>query len=157
MQIATLECGDVKLSAPLHRIEKLIASLFAEPAVTEVRTVIGVLLHEGEDYAGLVFDAETGEPSHHLILLPGEFKGGWQQALDWAASIGGELPTRQEQSFLFAQLKRLFSGDWHWSCAQYSSDYAWAQNFSTGYQGSITKDHGYCAVAVRRVAYSSIQ
>jgi hypothetical protein len=157
MQIATLECGDVKLSAPLHRIEKLIASLFAEPAVTEVRTVIGVLLHEGEDYAGLVFDAETGEPSHHLILLPGEFKGGWQQALDWAASIGGELPTRQEQSFLFAQLKRLFSGDWHWSCAQCSSGVAWAQYFRGGTQHGVFKVTSSRARAVRRVAYSSIQ
>lgn len=138
-----------------------IATLFAEqdaatlvPAVTEVRTATGIVLHEGENYAGLVFDAETGKPSHHLILLPSEVIGAWGASKDWATSINGDLPTRQEQSILLAQLKRLFSPAWHWSAGQYSVNGAWAQNFLNGTQYDVFKDRSLRARAVRRLPFN---
>jgi hypothetical protein len=156
-EIATLECGEIKVSAPLPRIERLIAGLFhADEQTLAAKTVSGVVLHEGEVYAGLVFDAETGDPSHHLVLLPGEVTGNWQQSLDWAQSIGGHLPTRQEQAFLRAQLNRLFEPAWYWSGEQYSSDYAWVQDFYDGSTDYGRKDYEARARAVRRVAYSPL-
>src|SRR5262249_5501561 len=54
-------------------------------------------LRSGERYAGLIL-GKDGEPGYHLILLPGEVEDKtWEQAKEWAASVGGELPTRREQ------------------------------------------------------------
>jgi sulfite reductase beta subunit-like hemoprotein len=108
-------------------------------------------LKAGERYAGLVLKAD-GTPSHHLILLPGQAEDvTWQAAKDWAAEIGGELPTRQEQSLLFANLKAEFLERYHWSCEEYSSGSAWFQNFDDGYQGSGNHINELWARAVRRL------
>lgn len=142
---ATLQIGETTISVPLKKILK---AIIEDVAIDDGHSL--PKLAEGEAYAGIVFDAETGKPSHHLILLPGEFTGTWEQAKAWAESIGGELPTRQEQSFLFAQLKRLFQPKWHWSCDEHSSGYAWIQDVSDGYQGYGGKYYGNLARAVRR-------
>lgn len=91
----------------------------------------------------------------HTILLPGDIDcTDWQSAMDWAKSIGGELPTRVEQSVLFANFKDRFEEDWYW-CGEESacnSSCAWVQNFNYGGQCSIHNDN-YCfrARAVRRL------
>lgn len=142
---ATLQIGETTISVPLKKILK---AIMEDVAIDDGHSL--PKLAEGEEYAGIVFDAETGKPSHHLILLPGEFTGTWEQAKAWAASIGGELPTRQEQSFLFAQLKRLFQPKWHWSCVERSSGAAWGQHFGGGGQGYVYKYDTSLARAVRR-------
>lgn len=69
---------------------------------------IDIELKAGERYAGLALHPD-GTPSHHVILLPGQAVDvNWPDATAWAATIGGELPTRQEQSLLFASLKGEF-------------------------------------------------
>lgn len=93
-------------------------------------------LAEGEIYAGLILN-DDGTPAHHLVLLPGDHEDTtWQAAVDWAKSIGGELPTRREQSLLFANGKQYFEQDWYWSSELHASEpsYAWCQDFSYGGQ-----------------------
>ena len=110
-------------------------------------------LAEGEAYAGVLLN-EDGTPSHHLILLPGDVEDKtYQLAIDWAASIGGELPTRREQSLLFANAKQHFKRDWYWSSEQHASDesYAWDQDFDYGFQFTSLKSAELRARAVRRL------
>ena len=101
-------------------------------------------LNEGERYAGIVIDSATGQPTHHLILLPGETKSiAWPDALTWAEQAGGALPTRQEQALLYANLKQAFEPTtWYWTseqCAGGASS-AWTQYFDDG--GQYIRDKG---------------
>ena len=112
------------------------------------------ILKAGEHYAGIAL-GEDGEPDHHLILLAGEAESvNWAQAKDFAAKAGGELPTRREQSLLFANLKEQFQSCWYWSGEQRASisDCAWVQYFGSGGQSSGGRKNGGCrARAVRRL------
>ena len=110
-------------------------------------------LQPGERYAGVLLD-DVGLVSHHLVLLPGDAaKITWPDACTWAAKAGGELPTRREQSLLFANLKGEFQPRWYWSGEAYEHDgsYAWDQVFSGGSQGYDHKSYEGRARAVRRV------
>lgn len=110
-------------------------------------------LNDGERYAGLILD-ETGQPTHHLILLPGDTSDvTWEQAKAWATEIGGELPTRQEQALLYANAKQQFERDWYWSGQQHESDSAcaWCQDFLTGDQYLDLLSFELRARAVRRL------
>lgn len=110
-------------------------------------------LPAGQLNAGLVM--QDGKPSHWLILLP-EVPASclnFNDATAWAESIGGELPTRQEQSLLFANLKDQFEADWYWSGEEYKSDsgYAWVQRFDYGGQLDFHELNELRARAVRRL------
>jgi hypothetical protein len=111
-------------------------------------------LKDGEIYAGLIL-GEAGQPDYHLALLPAKPEKilNWSNALAWAASVGGDLPTRNEQSLLFANCKTHFEERWYWSNTQLAAnpDYAWVQNFDDGYQGYGLKSDEYRARAVRRI------
>jgi hypothetical protein len=110
------------------------------------------ILKKGEQYAGLIL-GKNGDPDYHLILLPGEADSiTFNKAKGWADKAGGELPTRREQSLLFANLKEEFKEAWYWSGEQHvsNSDYAWYQNFNGGYQVYCRKDYDRRARAVRR-------
>ena len=111
------------------------------------------VLKPEEHYAGIIL-GKDGEPDHHLILLAGEAESvKWAQAKDFAAKAGGELPTRREQSLLFANLKEQFQPRWYWSGEQHASDSdcAWIQNFYDGSQYDNHKNYDYRARAVRRL------
>jgi len=110
-------------------------------------------LKKGEIYAGILL-GQNGAPDHHLILLPGDAEGLlWAKAKEFAKKAGGELPTRREQSLLFANLKEEFKGSWYWSGEQYASDasYAWCQNFINGAQYGHHVDAQCRARSVRRL------
>lgn len=111
-------------------------------------------LTPGEHYAGIII-GKDGEPSHRLILLPGDASGlNWKDSNAWATGQGGELPTRREQSLLFANLKEQFEKAWYWSAETYEDDtaYAWYQFFGNGYQATSPKSSISCrALAVRRL------
>ncbi|AVA37645.1 DUF1566 domain-containing protein [Cupriavidus metallidurans] len=97
---------------------------------------------------------KDGEPGYHLILLPGEVEDKtWDQAKEWATSVGGELPSRREQSLLYANLGEEFKSAWYWSGTQSESDsdYAWGQNFGSGLQSGSHKSYEFRARAVRRL------
>ena len=112
-------------------------------------------LNEGERYAGIVIDSATGQPTHHLILIPQqpETRLTWDEAIEWAASIGVELPTRQESALLYANLKPAFEPTWYWSSEQHASNasYAWYQTFDYGDQYLHGKGYKGRVRAVRRV------
>ena len=105
-------------------------------------------LNPGEIYIGRIND-------QHIVLLPGDNDdANWQDALDWAKSIGGDLPNRIEQSMLWANHRDQFQEDWYWSNETYERNpaYAWYQYFSIGDQNDVRKDSSSCrARAVRRI------
>ena len=117
-------------------------------------------LNEGERYAGIVIDSATGQPTHHLILIPQqpETRLTWDEAIAWAASVGAELPTRKEATLLHTNLKLAFDPTWYWTGEQHPGEQyavaasnAWLQHFGNGNQYLTDKnDEGYTR-AVRRV------
>ena len=110
-------------------------------------------LQPGEIYAGIVL-GKNGEGDHHLFLLPAKTELlAWNKAVAWAESVGGSLPTRQEQAILYGNLKHEFEPHWHWSSEQHAllSDYAWMQDFFNGYQSRDHKSYQGRARAVRRL------
>lgn len=118
------------------------------------RTRTPVELQPGEHYAGLVFDAAVGIPLHHLVLLPdAREKITWFDAVAWAQSIGGTLPTRQEQALLYANLRRCFHSDWYWSSEPREPDgsAAWLHSFSDCGKYGLSKSALGRARAVRRL------
>jgi hypothetical protein len=111
-------------------------------------------LADGELYVGAIGD-KNGDV-HHVILLPGDNDDAtWQDQMDWAKRIGGDLPDRIEQSMLFANFRDQFKKDWYWSnttVVGYDA-YAWCQFFLNGTQYDGYKDTNDCrARAVRRLA-----
>ena len=87
---------------------------------------ITINLQPGEQYAGIII-GKDGEPSYHLILLPEQHEcTTWKKASEWAKQQGGSLPTRREQSLLFANLKDQFEKDWYWSNETHHNNDAFA-------------------------------
>ena len=116
------------------------------------QTITTPELSEGEFYAGILL-GKDGEPDHHVILLPGQANDvNFKQAQQFSADIGGDLPTRREQSLLFANLKEQFEDRWYWSGTQHASYsvFAWGQGFLNGYQHYCHKSIEHRARAVRR-------
>ena len=141
------------LQARHAELGKLIDSFKAAlPAILHIPGT-DIELGQGERYAGLVLN-DQGKPSHHLVLLPGDAEDlTWEQAQAWAAEQGGELPTRAEQSLLFANLKGEFQGAYYWSgqAHETNSSWAWYQYFYYGGQSTNRKDDEFRARAVRRL------
>lgn len=110
-------------------------------------------LAEGETYIGVIGNKD-GEV-YHVILLPGDNDDSdWQAALDWAKSIGGDLPTRIEQAMLFDGFRDQFQKEWYWSNTTVDGyeAYAWCQYFYDGDQFTHHKSGYDCrARAVRRL------
>jgi len=109
-------------------------------------------LAEGEIYAGAIGD--TAGNLHHVILLPGDNDDAtWQHQKEWAASIGGDLPTRLEQALLWQNCREHFKQDWYWSGEEHASvaGWAWYQHFVIGSQSSHYQSSQLRARAVRRL------
>ena len=145
----TLEAVEAKHAEITAMIEAI-----RKAAAREYKVAGGTIqLNPGEQYAGLIL-GKDGEPDHHLILLPGdEAELNWDDAKKWAKEQGGELPTRREQSLLYANLKDEFQGAWYWSgeAHERESGWAWYQTFYDGYQGYHQQDDELRARAVRRL------
>ena len=104
----------------------------------------------GGTYAGIIRSV-NGAPDQHLVLLDGEAEAvTWDAAGSWAASQGGELPTRAEQRILQANLTNQFKPDWYWSSEQAGPSFAWLQYFGYGYQDYYYRSYEGRARAVRR-------
>lgn len=110
-------------------------------------------LNPDERLAGLMLD-DAGAPAYWLVMLPdmpaGELT--WDAAVEWAKTTGCDLPTRREQSLLFANLPAEFERDWYWSGTQHAaySDDAWYQDFNYGNQDYYHKSAELRVRAVRR-------
>lgn len=109
-------------------------------------------LSEGETYIGAIGD-KNGDVQH-VILLPGDNDDdSFADALQWAKSIGGDLPTRVEQAMLWAGHSDQFQGEWYWSNETHhaNSAFAWCQGFIYGNQTYGHKSTELRARAVRRL------
>ena len=109
-------------------------------------------LADGETYVGCIGDALGN--LHHVILLPGDNDNApWKAQMEWAKSIGGDLPTRIEQAMLWANHRDQFKEDWYWSNEIHLAEpgWAWYQYFLYGGQLSYHKSYELRARAVRRV------
>ena len=105
----------------------------------------------GGIYAGISRGVD-GAPDEHLVLLPGEAVDvDWEAAGAFAASVGGELPTRAEQALLYANLKDQFEPRWYWSGTQAGPSTAWYQHFDNGNQYYVHRSYEGRARAVRRL------
>jgi hypothetical protein len=126
-----------------ERIERLIAAS-ALPEIGQPLVAIDGI------YAGVSSSRE--QPHYVLVLLnakPSE-RLTWDEAIEWAKSVGGELPTRPEAAMLFANVPDEFEKRWHWTSTQYSDAGAWTQYFNYGYQRADFKSYEGWARAVRR-------
>ena len=109
-------------------------------------------LAEGETYVGCIGDALGN--LHHVILLPGDNDDATHKSqLEWAKSIGGDLPSRIEQAMLWANHRDQFKKDWYWSNETHHSEsgWAWYQSFDYGTQGDYYERNEFRARAVRRL------
>ena len=109
-------------------------------------------LAEGEIYVGAIGDAAGN--LHHVILLPGDNDESTHEAqLEWAKSIGGDLPNRIEQAMLWANHRDQFKEDWYWSNEIHhaESGWAWYLSFDGGNQSTSIRILKLRARAVRRL------
>jgi len=147
------------IKAEQTRLAELIATFEAQADQPESIHFPELLieLQPGERYAGMIL-GKDGDPSYHLVLLPGQQDDiTWEKAMEWAAKQGGDyasnLPTRREQSLLFSNLKEEFEDSYYWSCehSQSESSWAWSQYFYYGRQDHYHKRYELRARAVRRL------
>ncbi|MGQ7907273.1 DUF1566 domain-containing protein [Burkholderia sp. BC1] len=147
------------IQAEHTRIAAMIEEFKKQPRATEYRVdAVTIPLAAGEHCAGPILN-EDGALSHYLILLPGEAESvTWSQAREWAEQQGGELPSRREQSLLFANLRGEFESAWYWSGEAHESEsgWAWCQLFFIGTQSSTRQLLQLRARAVRRFIPSVI-
>lgn len=104
-------------------------------------------LNAGEVYAGaFILPDGTG---HHTILLPGDNDDAdWETQMEWAKSIGGDLPDNVEQAHFFKYLPEQFKSDWYWSNPLCGTKY---RGLVKSYHGENPRTQAR-ARAVRRVA-----
>ena len=109
-------------------------------------------LNPGEIYAGAIGD--TAGNLHHVILLPGDNDDAtWQHQKEWAASIGGDLPTCLELALLWQTCRTQFDEEVYWSNEDFTGDIGWAlcQDFLDGDQSPEYQTIPRRARAVRRL------
>jgi hypothetical protein len=142
-----------QIEAKQTELTDLIEKFKTQPKPTQYGIpAIVISLAPGERYAGLVLD-DNGEPSHHLVLLPGEAEEvNWDEAKDWVIEQGGGLPTRHEQALLYANLKSEFWSGWYWSNEANGDASAWYQYFFNGDQSYNRQNNELRARAVRRLS-----
>jgi hypothetical protein len=147
--LEAIQARQTELAAMIEQLTATTASKTTLLCFPEVETE----LQPGEHYAGPVLSAE-GHVQHHLVLMAQRpaSKLNWQDAMDWAASVGAALPTRQEQALLYANCKPHLDPSRHWSCETDKDDasIAWGCYFDDGIQYSYHKSYEGSAVAVRR-------
>ncbi|HDR9036082.1 TPA: DUF1566 domain-containing protein [Burkholderia vietnamiensis] len=110
---------------------------------------------DGEIYLGSFVD-KNGDVTH-TYLLPGDNdRATWREQMEWAKSIGGDLPTRAELLMAYEQHRDLFQKAVYWSNSPDDDpDYAgWAccQHFGHGDQGGTPQSYELRARAVRRLS-----
>lgn len=150
--LEAIEAEHKRLGAMIDKIKSQMQSIdYRVHAAT-------IPLAAGERVAGAILD-DDGTINHYVILLPGEAESvNWTDAKAWAADRDGELPTRREQSLLFANLKSEFESAWYWSCEVHETEsgWAWYQHFYRGSQDSYEQTSRLRARAVRRFIPSVI-
>ena len=112
----------------------------------------------GEIYLGVV--SNTAGELHHVILLLGQREDiNFADAKEWAASIGGDLPTRIEHLVLYKNHRGEFDQRAYWSNEEDDdpeyAGWAWFQYFGHGSQSNDPTHYELRARAVRRLPIQS--
>lgn len=130
------------------KLAAMIAAYEKQPAFPI--TIQQPRLNDGERYVGTIVSADGRRYS--LILLPGDSKdAAWEKQMEWAASIGGELPDRVEGALLFATMKDEFKPEAYWTRERPAdAGWAWYQTFFNGLQHYDNVDGKLRARALRR-------
>ncbi|WP_234775222.1 DUF1566 domain-containing protein [Paraburkholderia tropica] len=108
-------------------------------------------LAEGEIYLCGLVDS-NGDVEHTVIIGINNDSGSWQQQMDWAKNLGGDLTNRVEQAVIRAKRPNLVEEAAYWSntTVEWDSAYAWYQDFLNGFQDDYHESAALRAVAVRR-------
>jgi hypothetical protein len=111
-------------------------------------------LAEGETYL-CGFVTANGDVSH-TILLPGDNDDAtWQEQMEWAKSIGGDILTRAELVIAYEKHREQFQADAYWSNTPDTDPgydgWAWFQTFYRGGQDGSLQSYRLRARAVRRL------
>jgi len=151
MNTLTLEA----IKAEHAKVAEMIASFEAQAKFEAAFpvTVSKPSLLPGELLVAVIITAD-GKRKYHLTLLPGDNDGAsWKDQMDWASSIGGDLPDRVEQAMLHKYMRDQFKDAAYWSNEKHVSDsvYAWCQGFDYGHQSYLYTGDELRARAVRRL------
>jgi hypothetical protein len=93
-----------------------------------------------------------------VILLPERAEDiNWPSAMDWAQSLGGQLPTRPMAAVIYANVKNRPQSGFFWTCETHKADAscAWFCYFGSGNQNSYHRSYRGTAVAVRTIPLSA--
>ncbi len=106
--------------------------------------------NSNEVYAGII-RSDIGD--YHLYLLTGtEGRLDWNDATARATSLGGYLPSTDEQTLLSSNCRSHFKEGFYWSSTLYARDpyYAYVMRFTDGTIANFPKLHEYQIAVVRR-------
>lgn len=119
------------------------------PVQLSTLPTLGAPLADG-NFAGITTLA--GGTHVAVVLLPDQSSDiDWASATQWAAQLGGVLPTRPIAAMLFANAKSLLRPGWHWTSDEYDASCAWLCSFHYGGQYHDRKRFEGSAVAVRLI------
>jgi hypothetical protein len=105
---------------------------------------------------GIFVGAITQPDGTHVAvaLLPDQAKDvTWQAALQWAANLNAQLPTRTMAAMIIANTQHRPQSGWHWTCEEVKDDAssAWLCGILNGGQNGYLKSFEGAAVAVRLI------
>ena len=110
-------------------------------------------LAEGEIYICCLVDA-NGDVEHTVLLPIENDRAPWQAQMDWAKSIGADLPTRAELVIAYEKHRDQFQKTAYWSNTPDDvpgyAGWAWYQGFDSGLQYYSDQSSEFRARAVRR-------
>ena len=95
---------------------------------------------------------EKGKYALYLSPKETEKELGWDEAIKYCKSLGGELPTIDELQYLYDNCKEELQPTVYWSSSQVSATTSWPMHFSTGSRLSLTKTQPLRVRAVKRVS-----
>ena len=81
----------------------------------------------------------------------------WQQAMDWAIEVGGELPSRPIAALLHANVKDKLQPEWYWCSDEDGTPYRWRCFMGDGAQAStIDTNATGTAISVRCIPMTGV-
>ena len=87
---------------------------------------------------GLILTSDNGE---QIEVYPKNLDGAysWNDAIAACEALGDgwHLPTKEELNLLFSNKEKIdgFKEGFYWSCSEFSTTFAWAQYWDSGYPG----------------------
>ena len=111
---------------------------------------------QGERYLSSII--ELSGRVRHIFLMAGDEKKNWNDGMEWAKELGGDLPDRIEQAMFHTFMPEEFQKEAYWSNTQHAgnSNYSWCQYFYDGGQDDYYKKDELRVRPVRREFSDSV-